>query len=91
MLCNQSAAREYLRANLRGVRAAVPYPFGANGNLDEADMRHNDCHYADQSRSDGLFCGDRVRLPMRSMAAAEKAAYRAGLEKSGCSALKNAA
>ena len=60
MLYKKSAAKEYARANMRGVWAAIPYPFDANGEIDEAETRRNVRYYVDQIEIDGIFCGGLV-------------------------------
>lgn len=60
MLYKKSAAKEYARANMRGVWAAIPYPFDANGEIDEAETRRNVRYYVDQIKIDGIFCGGLV-------------------------------
>ena len=60
MLYRKSAAKEYARANMRGVWAAIPYPFDANGDIDEAECRRSVRYYVDQLKIDGVFCGGLV-------------------------------
>jgi 4-hydroxy-tetrahydrodipicolinate synthase len=57
MNCSRSEAKAYARANMRGVWAAIPYPFDANLELDEAGLRSNIRHYLDNHPLDGIFCG----------------------------------
>ena len=56
----KSAAKAYARANMRGVWAAIPYPFDANGEIDEPETRRNVRYYIDQIKIDGIFCGGLV-------------------------------
>ncbi len=57
MRYRRSEAKAFARANLRGIIAAIPYPFTPDGELDEAGLRKNIRHYIDVLAIDGFFCG----------------------------------
>lgn len=50
-------AKQYTRDNMRGVWAAIPYPFTQDGELDEAALRRDLRYYVDGLKLDGLFIG----------------------------------
>jgi len=56
----RSEAKAYGRKNMRGIWAAIPYPFDKNGNIDEAGLRHDLRKYIDELKIEGLFCGGLV-------------------------------
>lgn len=60
MRYTRSEAKAYARANMRGIWAAIPYPFATSGELDEARLRKDVRHYIDTLQIDGLFCGGLV-------------------------------
>ena len=68
MRYRKSEAKAYGRANLRGIWAAIPNPFKANGDLDEAGLRRDIRRYIDELKIDGFFFGGLVgeywSLPM---------------------------
>ena len=57
MRYHRSQAREFGKTNMRGVWAAIPYPFTQNGEMDEAGVRKDVRHYIDVLKIDGFFCG----------------------------------
>ncbi len=60
MQYRKSEAKAYGRANLHGIWAAIPYPFKADGDLDEAGLRKDVRKYVDLLKLDGLFFGGLV-------------------------------
>jgi 4-hydroxy-tetrahydrodipicolinate synthase len=54
---SRSDAKAYAREHMRGVWAAIPYPFDAAGDLDEAGLRRDLRRYVDHELLDGIFCG----------------------------------
>ena len=60
MRYRKSEAKAFGRANLHGIWAAIPYPFTANGDLDEAGLRRDVRKYVDVLKLDGLFFGGLV-------------------------------
>ena len=56
----RSEAKAYGTKNMRGIWAAIPYPFKENGQLDEAGLRRDIRKYIDQLKIDGFFCGGLV-------------------------------
>jgi 4-hydroxy-tetrahydrodipicolinate synthase len=56
----KSAAKDFARAAMTGIWGAIPYPFTADGGLDEAGLRSDMRHYVDVLRLDGVFCGGLV-------------------------------
>lgn len=57
MKYSRSDAKAHSRANMRGVWAAIPYPFTHDGDLDEVGLRANIRRYIDNKLLDGIFCG----------------------------------
>lgn len=57
MLYTRSNAKEYARENMTGIWAAIPYPFTAELELDEAGLRSNVRYYIENDLLDGIFCG----------------------------------
>jgi len=60
MRYRKSEAKAFGRANLHGIWAAIPYPFTAKGELDEAGLRRDVRKYVDLLKLDGLFFGGLV-------------------------------
>jgi len=60
MRYRKSEVKAYARANMRGIWAAIPYPFRANGDLDEAGLRKDVRKYVDELKIDGFFFGGLV-------------------------------
>ena len=56
MQYRRSEAKEAARAQFRGVWAAIPTPFHADGSFDEAGLRRNMRHYTDGLGVAGIFC-----------------------------------
>ncbi len=54
---SRSGARSYCRENMRGIWAAIPYPFDENDGIDEVALRSDIRYYVDVLRIDGLFVG----------------------------------
>jgi 4-hydroxy-tetrahydrodipicolinate synthase len=50
-------AKKYTREHMKGVWAAIPYPFTEDGDLDEAALRKDLRRYVDDLKIDGLFIG----------------------------------
>ena len=50
-------AKKYTRAHMKGVWAAIPYPFTEDGDLDEAALRKDLRRYVDDLKIDGMFIG----------------------------------
>jgi 4-hydroxy-tetrahydrodipicolinate synthase len=50
-------AKKYTREHMKGVWAAIPYPFTEAGELDEAALRKDLRRYVDDLKIDGLFIG----------------------------------
>jgi 4-hydroxy-tetrahydrodipicolinate synthase len=57
MRYTRQQAKAWAREHMTGIWAAVPYPFTADGELDEAGLRHDVDHYCRVLRLDGIFCG----------------------------------
>ncbi len=57
MRYHRSQAKAFGKTHMRGVWAAIPYPFTQGGDLDEAALRKDIRHYIDVLRIDGFFCG----------------------------------
>jgi len=57
MRYHRSQAKAFGKANMRGIWAAIPYPFTHTGELDEAGLRKDVRHYVDVLKIDGFFCG----------------------------------
>ncbi|HEY7677441.1 MAG TPA: dihydrodipicolinate synthase family protein [Candidatus Methylomirabilis sp.] len=57
MRYHRSQAKTFGKTHMRGVWAAIPYPFGQTGELDEAALRKDVRHYIDVLKIDGFFCG----------------------------------
>ena len=56
----RSNAKKYAREHMKGVWAAIPYPFTKEGNLDEAELRKDVRRYVDDLKIDGMFIGGLV-------------------------------
>ncbi len=56
----RSQAKAFAARAMRGIWGAIPYPFGANGALDEAGLRSDMRHYVDGLGLSGVFCGGLV-------------------------------
>jgi len=52
----KSEAKEASRAQFRGLWTAITTPFTADGELDEAGLRHNMRHVTDGLAIEGVFC-----------------------------------
>src|SRR5205823_2834116 len=52
----KSEAKEAARAQFHGVWTAITTPFTADGELDEAGLRHNMRHLTDGLHVEGVFC-----------------------------------
>ena len=50
-------AKEYTREHMKGVWAAIPYPFTQDGQIDERGLRRDVRRYVDDLRIDGIFIG----------------------------------
>lgn len=57
MRYHRSQARAFGKTHMRGIWAAIPYPFTPSGELDEAGLRKDIRHYIDVLKIDGFFCG----------------------------------
>jgi 4-hydroxy-tetrahydrodipicolinate synthase len=53
-------AKNYARERMKGVWAAIPYPFTDDGELDEAALRKDVRRYVDDLKVDGMFIGGLV-------------------------------
>ena len=60
MLYRRSEAKAFGRKNLRGIWAAIPFPFTKAGELDEKGLRRDIRRYVDELKLDGFFCGGLV-------------------------------
>lgn len=60
MRYRRSEAKAFGRAHMRGIWAAIPYPFTESGELDEAGLRKDIRYYIDAMKIDGFFCGGLV-------------------------------
>lgn len=60
MRYRKSEAKAFGRAHMRGIWAAIPYPFTAEGELDEKGLRRDIRRYIDELKIDGFFCGGLV-------------------------------
>ena len=56
----RSGAKAYGRAHMRGIWAAIPYPFNDRGEIDEAGLRKDVRKYVDELKIEGFFCGGLV-------------------------------
>jgi 4-hydroxy-tetrahydrodipicolinate synthase len=56
----RSEAKSYAREHMKGLWAAIPYPFTTDLELDEAGLRSNLRHFADVLKIDGVFTGGLV-------------------------------
>jgi 4-hydroxy-tetrahydrodipicolinate synthase len=56
----KSDARAYCRENMRGIWAAIPYPFDKNDNIDEDAFRADIRHYIDNLNIKGFFVGGMI-------------------------------
>jgi 4-hydroxy-tetrahydrodipicolinate synthase len=54
---SRANAKAYARNNLRGIWGAIPYPFTADDELDEAGLRRNIRYCIDNKLLDGVYCG----------------------------------
>ncbi len=57
MRYHRSQAKAFGKTNMRGIWAAIPYPFTQTGELDEAGLRKDVRHYVDVLKINGFFCG----------------------------------
>lgn len=53
-------AKKHTREHMKGVWAAIPYPFTEDGDIDEAALRSNIRRYIDGLAIDGMFIGGLV-------------------------------
>jgi 4-hydroxy-tetrahydrodipicolinate synthase len=53
-------AKKYTREHMKGVWAAIPYPFTEDGEIDEAALRKDLRRYVDGLKIDGMFIGGLV-------------------------------
>lgn len=53
----KSQARAYCRENMKGIWAAIPYPFGQDDKIDEQAFRADIRHYIDNLKIQGFFVG----------------------------------
>jgi 4-hydroxy-tetrahydrodipicolinate synthase len=60
VLYRKSEAKAYAKAHMRGIWAAIPYPFTADGELDEEGLRRDIRRYIDGLGIAGFFCGGLV-------------------------------
>jgi len=60
MLYRRSEAKAFGRKNMRGIWAAIPFPFTKTGELDEKGLRRDIRRYVDELKIDGFFCGGLV-------------------------------
>ncbi len=60
MKYNRRDAKKYTHAHMKGVWAAIPYPFTESGELDEAALRRDVRRYVDDLKVDGMFIGGLV-------------------------------
>ena len=60
MLYRRSEAKAFGRKNMRGIWAAIPFPFTKTGELDEKGLRRDIRRYVDEFKIDGFFCGGLV-------------------------------
>lgn len=60
MRYRRSEAKAYAREHMKGLWAAIPYPFTPDDELDEAGLRRNLRTMADDLKIDGVFCGGLV-------------------------------
>ena len=56
----RSEAKAFGRKNMRGIWAAIPFPFTKTGELDEKGLRRDIRRYVDELKIDGFFCGGLV-------------------------------
>jgi len=56
----KSESRAYCRANMKGIWAAIPYPFDKNDNIDEDAFRADIRHYIDNLHIKGFFVGGMI-------------------------------
>jgi len=56
----RSEAKAYGRQHMRGIWAAIPYPFDEKGELDEKGLRRDLNRYIDELKIEGLFTGGLV-------------------------------
>jgi 4-hydroxy-tetrahydrodipicolinate synthase len=60
MRYGRSEAKAFGKKHMRGIWAAIPYPFKENGEIDEAGLRRDVRKYIDALKINGLFCGGLV-------------------------------
>ncbi len=53
-------AKKYTREHMKGVWAAIPYPFTGDGEIDEPGLRRDLRSYVDDLKIDGMFIGGLV-------------------------------
>lgn len=53
-------AKKYTREHMKGIWAAIPYPFTDAGEIDEAALRKDIRRYVDDLKVDGMFIGGLV-------------------------------
>ncbi|MFP6889462.1 MAG: dihydrodipicolinate synthase family protein [Nitrospinota bacterium] len=56
----KSESRAYCRANMKGIWAAIPYPFDKNDNIAEDAFRADIRHYIDNLHIKGFFVGGMI-------------------------------
>ncbi|MBT3434542.1 MAG: dihydrodipicolinate synthase family protein, partial [Nitrospinaceae bacterium] len=56
----KSDARTYCKDNMKGIWAAIPYPFDKNDNIDEDAYRADIRHYIDDLDIKGFFIGGMI-------------------------------
>jgi 4-hydroxy-tetrahydrodipicolinate synthase len=56
----KSDARAYCKDNMKGIWAAIPYPFDKNDNIDEDAYRADIRHYIDDLHIKGFFVGGMI-------------------------------
>ena len=56
----KSDSRAYCKENMKGIWAAIPYPFDENDNIDEAGFRADIRHYIDDLDIKGFFIGGMI-------------------------------
>src|SRR5215211_5613813 len=60
MRYRRAEARGFGKTHMRGIWAAIPYPFTPSGDLDETALRKDIRHYIDVLSIDGFFFGGLV-------------------------------
>ncbi|MDA0999985.1 MAG: dihydrodipicolinate synthase family protein [bacterium] len=56
----KSDARSYCKQNMKGIWAAIPYPFDGNDNIDEKAFRKDLRYYIDELNIQGFFVGGMI-------------------------------